>query len=60
MSVRPLVFVVPGDLRSVTGGYGYDRQMIAGLREAGRAVDVVALDAGFPWPDAAALAHAAQ
>jgi glycosyltransferase involved in cell wall biosynthesis len=60
MSVRQLVFVVPGDLGSVTGGYGYDRQMIAGLREAGRAVDVVALDAGFPWPNAAALAHAAQ
>jgi glycosyltransferase involved in cell wall biosynthesis len=60
MSVRKLVFVVPGDLSSVTGGYGYDRQMITGLREAGREVDVVALDAGFPYPDAAALAHAAR
>ena len=59
MSASPLVFVVPGDLGSVTGGYGYDRQMIAGLREGGRAVDVVALDAGFPWPDAAARDHAA-
>lgn len=60
MSARPLYFVVPGDLGSATGGYGYDRQVIAGLRAAGRAVDVVALDAGFPWPDAGALAHAAQ
>jgi len=60
MSASPLVFVVPGDLGSVTGGYGYDRQMIAGLREGGRAVEVVPLHTGFPWPDAAALAHAAQ
>ena len=60
MSERKLVFVVPGDLSSVTGGYGYDRQMITGLREAGREVDVIALDAGFPCPHAAALAHAAQ
>ena len=58
--VRRLVFVVPGDLSSVSGGYGYDRQMITGLRAAGREVDIVALDAGFPWPGAAALAHAAQ
>jgi glycosyltransferase involved in cell wall biosynthesis len=60
MSARKLVFVVPGELSSVTGGYGYDRQMITGLREAGREVDVVALDAAFPWPHAAALADAAQ
>jgi glycosyltransferase involved in cell wall biosynthesis len=60
MSIHPLVFVVPGDLGSVTGGYAYDRQMIAGMRAMGRTVDVVALDAGFPWPNAASLAHAAQ
>ena len=54
------VFVVPGDLGSLTGGYGYDRQMIAGLSETGRAVDVIALDAGFPWPDAATLDRASQ
>lgn len=60
MTVRPLVFVVPGHLDSISGGYGYDRQMIAGLRAAGRAVDVVTLDAGFPWPDPPARADAAR
>lgn len=60
MSVRKLVFVVPGDLGSLTGGYGYDRQIVAGLSAAGRAVEVVALDAGFPSPDAATLDRAAQ
>lgn len=58
--MRPLIFVLPGDVGSVTGGYGYDRRMIAGLREAGRAVELVTLGAGFPWPDAAALADAAR
>lgn len=58
--MRPLAFVVPGDLGSFTGGYAYDRRMISGLREAGRAVDLITLAAGFPWPDAPALAHAAQ
>lgn len=60
MSIRQLVFVVPGDLGSLTGGFGYDRRMIAGLLEVGYAVDIVALDAGFPWPDAGALNRAAQ
>jgi glycosyltransferase involved in cell wall biosynthesis len=60
MPATSLVFLVPGDLDSVTGGYGYDRQMIAGLRQAGRTVDVIKLDAGFPWPDSAALDHAAR
>jgi len=54
-----ITFVVPGDLSSPTGGYGYDRQIIAGLRERGWAVDLVELGDGFPWPDATALRQAA-
>ena len=60
MSERTLVFVVPGDLDSLTGGYGYDRRIIAGLRAAGWTVDVVALGAGFPFPDAGTREHSAQ
>lgn len=60
MPLRKSFFVVPGDLASLTGGYGYDRRIIAGLNAAGRALDVVALDDGFPWPDAATLERAAQ
>ena len=58
MPPRRAVFVVPGQLGSLSGGYGYDRQIIAGLRELGWVVDPIELDGGFPWPDAAALQRA--
>ncbi len=48
-------FVVPGDPATATGGYLYDRRIVAGLRELGRDVVVQRLLDGFPWPDAAAL-----
>ena len=60
MSERTLVFVVPGDLDSATGGYAYDRRIIAGLRASGWAVDVISLAAGFPFPDAGTRAEAAR
>jgi len=54
-----ITFVVPGDLASLTGGYGYDRQIMAGLRDRGWAVDGVELGDGFPCPHATVLAQAA-
>jgi glycosyltransferase involved in cell wall biosynthesis len=48
-------FVVPGDIRTPTGGYIYDREIIAGLTERGWHVTVHELDASFPAPTPAAL-----
>jgi glycosyltransferase involved in cell wall biosynthesis len=48
-------FVVPGDIRTPTGGYIYDREVIAGMTERGWRVALHALDASFPSPTPAAL-----
>ena len=49
---RTLHFVVPGDLETRTGGYGYDREILAGLRERGWIVHVVSLPGDYPFPSA--------
>jgi glycosyltransferase involved in cell wall biosynthesis len=52
--------VVPGDLETRTGGYGYDRRIIAGLRDRGWLVNVRQLADGFPCPASAARDDAAR
>lgn len=53
-----VTLVVPGDLEARTGGYGYDRQIVAGLESLGWTVAIRRLDASFPFPTAYARAHA--
>lgn len=58
MVLPKLYFAYPGDLNTLTGGYGYDRQILAGLRTNGWDVEPVSLGPGFPFPDQSTLQSA--
>lgn len=59
-AAQSVTVLVPGDLNILTGGYGYDRRIIAGLEGLGWTVDVVSLDASYPFPTVAARHDAAR
>jgi glycosyltransferase involved in cell wall biosynthesis len=48
--VSELVIAVPGDLATATGGFAYDRRIIAELAALGWNVRVLDLGGGFPRP----------
>ncbi|WP_420412330.1 glycosyltransferase family 4 protein [Roseibium sp.] len=51
-------FAYPGDLNTLTGGYGYDRQILAGLNSNGWDVHPISLGSGFPFPNEKTLQYA--
>ncbi|MFN7977346.1 MAG: glycosyltransferase family 4 protein [Vicinamibacterales bacterium] len=55
-----MTLLVSGDLGTRTGGYGYDREILAGLARLGWTTSICALDASFPAPTADARAQAAR
>lgn len=57
-SPAPAAFAIPGDIERKTGGFIYERNLLAALRDAGRDVLHVALPAGFPDPTARDTAEA--
>jgi glycosyltransferase involved in cell wall biosynthesis len=57
---RPLVFAIPGDIMTKTGGYAYDRRMMAELERLGWSVTHLALPDAFPDPEPSDLAETAR
>jgi glycosyltransferase involved in cell wall biosynthesis len=55
--VSEIVFAIPGDLSLPTGGYAYDRRLLAEWREMGVAARHLPLPGGFPNPSEAELAE---
>ena len=51
--MQQLIFVYPGDLNSPTGGYAYDRRIIAGLKNLGWDIQLIGLGEGYPFPNPA-------
>lgn len=52
MSLLRAAFAIPGDLSLPTGGYGYDRRVLALLPQFGIDVRVLALPGSYPFPSA--------
>ena len=55
-----VVFAIPGDLVSPTGGYAYDRHVMALLSKQDLSVEHLPLPGSFPHPSAADLATTAR
>lgn len=56
--MRHCHLLIPGDWRTPTGGFRYDRRMVESLRARGWSVDLLRIDGAWPLPDEATLAEA--
>jgi glycosyltransferase involved in cell wall biosynthesis len=54
----PAAFAIPGDIRTLTGGYIYERRLLEGLRAMGRDVRHIQLGPSFPDPTPGDMAEA--
>jgi glycosyltransferase involved in cell wall biosynthesis len=52
---KTLYFAIPGDLNTLTGGYGYDRRLLEEFRQLGRSIEHISLSRRFPAVDDAVL-----
>ena len=57
--VGEVAVAVPGDLATVTGGYGYDRRMVTELADLGWKIRLIDLGSDFPRPAPTTRAFAA-
>ena len=48
MTPRPATFAIPGDIDRKTGGYIYEKSLLAALRDQGRRVAHLELPGSFP------------
>lgn len=55
-----IYFAIPGDIKSLTGGYAYDRRLLAELHSLGHRLIHLPLSSQFPQPDSQTLANTAQ
>ncbi|MBS4082188.1 MAG: glycosyltransferase family 4 protein [Rhizobiales bacterium] len=58
--MREVVFAIPGNLDTPTGGYRYDKRVIEELPKLGWRVEHLPLSGEFPSPSDAALAETAK
>ena len=52
---KPIAFVVPGDIETLSGGYGYARAVMAAWSAAGVPFEHIVLPGDYPFPSTASL-----